>query len=80
MDLETLLKYSGMEKDVSESRMSDLDIEAQDNSRKDFIDMHSKTFGSDEEAGKFWDDSKESRDSTLNELTVHHGEWNVDSS
>ena len=63
MDLETLLKYSGMEKDVSESRMSDLDIEAQDNSRKDFIDMHSKTFGSDEEAGKFWDDSKESRES-----------------
>ena len=63
MDLETLLKYSGMEKDVSESRMSDLDIEAQDNSRKDFIDMHSKTFGSAKEAGKFWDDSKESRES-----------------
>jgi hypothetical protein len=51
-----------MEKDVSESRMSDLDIEAQDNSREDFIDMHSKTFGSAKEAGKFWDDSKESRE------------------
>ena len=67
MDLETLLKYSGMEKDVSESRMSDLDIEAQDNSRKDFIDMHSKTFGSDEEAGKFWDDSKEANESVETE-------------
>ena len=43
MDLETLLKYSGMETDVSESKMSDLDIEAQDNSREDFIEMHSST-------------------------------------
>ena len=63
MDLETLLKYSGMEKDVSESKMSDLDIEAQENSREDFVDMHKGTLGSAEEAGKFWDDSKESRES-----------------
>ena len=67
MDLETLLKYSGMEKDISESKMSDLDIEAQDNSREDFVDMHKDTFGSAEEAGKFWDDSKEANESVETE-------------
>ena len=67
MDLETLLKYSGMEKDVSESKMSELDIEAQDNSREDFVDMYSKTFGSAKAAGKFWDDSKEANESVETE-------------
>ena len=67
MDLETLLKYSGMETDVSESKMSDLDIEAQDNSREDFIEMHSSTLGGDEAAGKFWDDSKEANESVETE-------------
>ena len=62
MDLTTLLKYSGQEKDVSESRMSDIDIDAQDNSKEDFIKMHSSTLGSDEEAGKFWEDSKEANE------------------
>ena len=48
---------------ITEGKMSDLDIDAQDNSRADFIEMHSSTLGGDEAAGKFWDDSKESRES-----------------
>jgi DNA-binding transcriptional MerR regulator len=68
-DLDRILKLSGLvqgngfEAPVEESRMSDLDIDAQENSREAFIEMHSSTLGGAEEAGKFWDDSKESRDS-----------------
>ena len=73
-DLDRLLKLSGLvqgsgfEAPVQEGKMSDLDIEAQENSREDFVDMHTKTFGSAEEAGKFWDDSKASRDESNESL------------
>ncbi len=68
-DLERILKLSGLvqgsgfEAPVEESKMSDIDIDAQDNSREDFIDMHSSTLGGAKAAGEFWDDSKESRES-----------------
>jgi hypothetical protein len=68
-DLDRILKLSGLvqgngfEAPVEESKMSDLDIEAQDMSREDFIEAHSGTLGGAEAAGNFWDESKESRDS-----------------
>jgi len=67
-DLDRILKLSGLvqgngfEAPVQEGKMSDLDIDAQDNSREAFIEMHSSTLGGAEAAGKFWDDSKESRE------------------
>lgn len=72
-DLDRILKLSGLvqgngfaapveEAEVEEGKMSDLDIDAQDNNREDFIEMHTGTLGSAEAAGEFWDDSKESRE------------------
>jgi len=68
-DLDRILKLSGLvqgngfAQPVQESKMSDLDIEAQDMSRDEFIAAHSGTLGGAEAAGNFWDESKESRDS-----------------
>jgi len=55
---------------ITEGRMSDIDIDAQDNSREDFIKMHSSTLGGDKAAGKFWDDSKESNEGVETEAVV----------
>ena len=68
-DLDRILKLSGLVQGngfaapVEESKMFDLDIEAQEMSRDEFIAAHSGTLGGAEAAGNFWDESKESRDS-----------------
>ena len=41
---------------TTEGGMSDVHVDAQDNDREDFIDLHKSTFGSEEAAGKAWDD------------------------
>ena len=80
-DLDRLLKLSGLvqgsgfeapveEAEVEEGKMSDLDIDAQDNNREDFIEMHTDTLGSAEAAGEFWDDSKASRDESNESLEI----------
>ena len=67
-DLDRILKLSGLvqgngfKAPVQEGKMSDLDIEAQEMTRDEFIEAHSGTLGGAEAAGKFWDDSKESNE------------------
>jgi|TARA_R110001592_G_scaffold86544_10_gene255466 hypothetical protein len=58
----------------NESRMSDIDIDAQENSREEFINMHSGKLGGDEAAGKFWDESKEANESVSEDEQTFEGE------